>query len=361
MSIQIRKGYSVSSDDVLSHLLLKKLESEKLISTSVKKSVTCNRCKNRTLLNSNNIENFIICSNCNKRQNISKTNSENEISKINYDKIIQNIDSMLSDIENVYDKNSRYWKVKIDGKIIPLLILEISDSNYIMANAEKQSSLFIMLDSEKHAHLLNQFNKSQFVTFIELLEDKSLLIKQLQNVTTIFDTNYSIELENKFDELRSSLTPTQFEHFCVDLLEQIKTNYQKLQTFYGYLARFQNTILNSKIIPMGGPANPDFVIIDLLKYLQSGLQPEKFGEAKRYGGKTTFTWEKYSAAIMHGNASDALFLVSTTDIQFEIWRNILENNRDGKFKYVLLDKPLMLILIKCLGLENIMEDHLNSK
>lgn len=102
-------------------------------------------------------------------------------------------------------------------------------------------------------------------------------------------------------------------------------------------------------------------MINLLRYLQSGLQPEKFGEAKRYGDKTTFTFEKYSAAIMHGNTNDALFLVSTSDIQLEVWKNILENDRDGKFKYVLLDKPLMLVLIKCLALENIIEKYLNSK
>jgi len=363
MNIQIRKGYSANVNDTSRNSDLKGLEDEGLISLSVKKSVICSRCKNVISLEDDNIENFVTCSNCSKRQNMSKTNSENKISQIHYGKIIQKIDSLLSDMRvgYEYDKNSRYWKVKIDDKIIPLLILEISDSNYIVANAENQASLFIMLDTEKHTYLINQFNESQFIAFTKILEDGLLLNKALQNVTISFDTNHSIELEEKFDKLRSSITPTQFELFCVDLLEQIKINYSKLNTFYSYLSRFHNTILNSKIILMGGPSNPDFIMINLLRYLQSGLRPEKFGEAKRYGADTTFTFEKYSAAIMHGNANDTLFLVSTTDIQLEVWKNILENDRDGKFKYVLLDKPLMLVLIKCLGLENVIEKYLNSK
>lgn len=357
MSIPIRKGYAVKSNDQKKVTEMKFLESYEFITISNRKSVTCNRCSSVNLVASNNIENYLICKKCRKKVNLHKTESDIQISSINYSKIINHLNNLIESLDLSYnfDKYRNCWTVEINSKTIPVLIPDISSSNSILTQTEKEGTLYVMLDREKISPNINSINSSQFIEFNEILRSPEQLKEKIKEISENFSQNTSIEIECKLDELLSRIDPYQFEEFCTEFLNLIKKKQDKLTSFYRYLGNKKSTLINSKIIPLGGPSNPDFYIIDLLDYLESAMQPEQFGEIKRYKKTTRFTFEDFSKAVMHGNNEPTIFIVSTNNIQIEVWTKIIENNNNGKFLHVLLDKDLILLLIKCLELENLLE------
>ena len=52
-------------------------------------------------------------------------------------------------------------------------------------------------------------------------------------------------------------------------------------------------------------------------------------------------------AIGHAKSSEdnTLFIVSTNDIAPTVWKKVMEERRDGHFKYVIFDKDLMMMLL----------------
>lgn len=112
-----------------------------------------------------------------------------------------------------------------------------------------------------------------------------------------------------------------------------------------------NDLTNSKVITLGGPGYPDFLILDLCKYLSDGLKPDKYGEVKKYN-KTRFTISDYGITLAHSNEGDNLIIVSTNDIQKEVWVKIIESMRiNNYFKNVLIDKDLILLLLSLLKID----------
>ncbi|MCJ8306423.1 MAG: hypothetical protein HRU07_05170 [Nitrosopumilus sp.] len=301
MSIPIRKGYAVKSHDQEKVSEIKFLELNKFITTSNRKLVTCNRCSSINLITSNNIENYLICKKCRKKISIHKTETDIQISSVNYKKIINHLNNLIESLEvpSNFDKYRNCWTVEINSKIIPVLIPDISSSNSILTQTEKEGTLYVMLDREKISPNINSINKSQFIEFYEILHSSDQLKEKIKEVSEKFLQNTSIKIECKLDKLLFNLDPYQFEEFCTVFLNSIKEKQDKLVSFYRYLSNKKSTLINSKIIPLGGPSNPDFYIIDLLDYLESAIQPGQFGEIKRYIKTTRFTFEDFSKAVMH--------------------------------------------------------------
>lgn len=323
-----------------------------------KNIVICNKCGKTNLVPRDNVENFVICFNCRKRINTHKSSEHKQIEEIKYFQILKNISKQITKTgySFIYDKLRRCWLINIDNKIIPILIPEVSNSNFILANSEKEGTLFIMLDKNRCKPFINPLNASQFIEFADIYDNADFLKTKIKEISEVFDQNISIELERKFSEFVEKLSPSKFEKFCVSLLQELKNKNNKLSSFYNYLNRKENTIINSKIIMLGGPSNPDFYIMNLNNYLQSGLRTELFGEVKRYK-KSRFTFEDFSKAIVHANNKPSLFLLSTNDVQIEVWMKIIENYKNGKFLHVLLDKDLILLLIKCLDLHFLIKEN----
>ena len=131
----------------------------------------------------------------------------------------------------------------------------------------------------------------------------------------------------------------------------MKSNNKELQSYLLNLNLNSNDLTNSKVVVLGGAGYPDFMILNLYKYLSDGLKPEKYGEVKRYN-KTKFTISDYGIALAHSNEGDNLMIISTNDIQKEVWVKIVESMRiNNYYKNVLIDKDLILLLLSLLKID----------
>ncbi len=356
--IPIRKGLIINLSDEKRLKLVQEYASKNFITITEEKYVEC-KCGKTNKVPDNNIENYIKCVFCPRKNSIAKAKIKIIISRINFPSIKEYLESILSSINlsYVYDKSRRFWLVDIKGKQVPLLIPEISYSNFIITNASNEVSMFVTLDKDRNSSLINTMNKSQFVEFQSIYEDPNLLLESLTNISTTFKPNYSLELESKFDKMLDKITFAQFEKFCKDMLNEIQIKHELLTSLYTYLDQKKDTPINLKVILLGGAGNPDFYTMDISNYLQSGLKPSMYGESKQYM-KSTFTIEDFGKAITHSNLESTLFFVSTNNIQKEVWVKIIGFQKDNNFKFVLLDKDLILILIKCLKMEDLIENYM---
>lgn len=355
-------GYSVSVVDTAMDEEMQRLQRLGFVELSTKRSIECNKCSQPIQLPEQVQESYIICHNCHKRVSVTKTATDRYIKSINYDNITKALEKYLSEtgFAFTFDKFRTCWLVTVSDKVIPLLIVDASYSNFVLACSEGTGALFIHLDKRNISPLSNSMNGFQFVEFQAISKKPSILRQSLLSVAESFDQNYSIQLEKEFDTAIQKMSYVEFEKFCTDLLNQLKTKQKELSRFYNYLGLRKNTIVNSKIIRMGGAGNPDFIILNLLDYLESAFRPEKSGDAKRYI-KSRLTIEEYSKAIMmHAKGRDTLFIVSSNDIQLEIWKHIIDSRSDGRFPYVVLDKDLILTLISALQLEENLSQSLSK-
>lgn len=359
--IPLRKGYSLNSTETKSVQEMEKLEKIGVLVTAIKKNVLCNKCKKLNPISTDNIENYIRCSECGKRVSTHNSNMEKVIEQINYDEIIKRISSLISEsgFNFQFDKDRNFWLIKLNDKNIPMLIPRISNAVFITANSDQDTSLFITLTKEDGMTLKNNMNSSQFIEFQQIYEYADIFSKFLIDASTTFDQNYSCELEIKFDKMLEKISFQDFEKFCEDFLNALKENHSKVSSFYSYLDRKKDTVINFKVVRLGGPASSDFHILALSNYLQSGLRPELFGESKRYR-KARFTWADFSSAYAHSKGKDTLFLVSTNEVQIEVWNSIIDSKKENKYSLVLLDKDCILILIKCIELEYLMDKYLEN-
>lgn len=356
--IPIRKGFSINPSDGKRMKLIQNYASKNFITIIEEKYLDC-KCGKTNKVPYDNIENYVKCVFCPRKNSITKAKPKIVISSVNFLSIRQHIETILSDSNHsyVYDESRHFWLVDIKGIQVPLLIPEISYSNFIIANASNEVASFITLDKDSNYSLINSMNESQFLEFQTIIDDPTLLAKNLTNVATTFKPNYSLILESKFNKMLDKISFSQFELFCKEFLNELQVKHELLTSFYNYLNQKKDTPINLKVILLGGASNPDFYTLDISDYLQSGLKPSMFGESKQYK-KSKFTIADFGTAITHSNLESTLFFVSTNDIQKEVWVKIIGFKRGNTFKFVLLDKDLILILIKCLEMENLIEKYL---
>jgi hypothetical protein len=260
-----------------------------------------------------------------------------------------------------YDRDQRIWICSKNNRKIPVFVSEVSSYNQYLSGQPDSGWLCIVLDWEKEKGILNYYNKIHFTKFEDVLEDKIDLSEVVGELTTSFTLNVTLEHKQEFEYLVSSISPSEFEkQFIEKFLKGIQEKADLLKEFFNFLCIRKNTITNSKIVLMGGPANPDFAMIDLLEYLQEGLKPEKIGEAKRFLGSTTFTVSDFGTAQAHAIGADTVFILSTNKIQPEVWRLILETrNKERYFKHVIIDKDTILLLISVLRMNHLVSQERN--
>ena len=133
-------------------------------------------------------------------------------------------------------------------------------------------------------------------------------------------------------------------------MEEIKRKQTEIERFFDYLTARRTTIFNSKIVSLGGPANPDFIVINLLEYLQQALRPDKSGEIKHYV-RSKLTINDYSKILLHARKSDTLCIVASNKIDSELWKHVIVSRfEEGYYKHVILDADTLVLLIKVLDL-----------
>jgi len=358
--LPIRRGYSFDKDEQSKLTQAKKLEKNKIVSLMQTSFTHCKQCGNEVEID----EQFrklkkATCSHCDKMVGLpTKAREKVVINQVNYDVIIEKVQSLVSKVNGAkveFDDKRIVWHVTYGGKIIPVSILELSSANLFLLTSHGEGCLFIILDKDKNGSIINDSNSFQFIDFSTLLDSAASIKESIVKLATTFNQNYSIELETRFGKILSEMRKdADFEAWAKRFFEGMKANYNELVNFLNYLLLHQNTILNTKTILLGGPGTSDFLVIDLRQYLHDGLKPEKFGEAKKFLA-TRFDVNHYGKALVHSLEEDTLFIVSTNDIQKEVWGKLHDMKvKVGYYKHVLLDRDLILILINSLKLQNLL-------
>jgi hypothetical protein len=361
MNVSIRKGYSVWSTETERVERLKELESKGIIIVKETFSQICRKCGHPNSVDEKfKREKRSLCNNCGKTILLSNPLSCYTISDINYKNIIricnENLKQTLGEDSCTFDKQQRIWICSVDNQNIPVFISEVSSYNQYLGDSTNSAWLCILLDWKKEKGNIHYYNELHFVKLEDILNETTNLGEALKDLVAKFNPNVAIELNQRFDSCISSISPTVFEKEFIDnFLNAIRERSDLLKDFLNYLSNRRKTILNSKVVTIGGAGNPDFIIINLLEYLQEGLSPDKVGEAKRYC-KSRFDIGLFGKAQAHALGEDTVSIVSTNNIQPEVWKLVWDTyKKEGRFKHVLLEKATLLLLINVLKMEYLFE------
>ncbi len=347
MSFPIRLKYTIEFNDTTNLEKAKKLVDLGIINLKERKYKVCS-CGSK-VYDSFPKNQLILCSCCGKR--IRKENFKETdfiLDKINYNKIFKLINEKLKPLNFEFIKEKRIFKHKKNCSTV--IIPEISSHNFILSRNGGKDCLFIILDGEKtNQRLLVQWTNRSW-NLIDFLEKDNSVIRNVVNAL-----GRKIKSSQKLEEQFSLLTtksPTFFEQkFIPYFIEELKKKNDELNSYLLSLKLNNRDLTNSKVIMLGGAGSPDFFILNLYRYLSDGLKPDKYGEAKRYN-KTKFTISDYGKAVVHSNEGENLMIISTDDIQKEVWVKIIESMRtNGYFKNVLIDRDLILLLLNILKID----------
>ena len=362
MKVAIRIGYRVDLNDNEGCNELQKIKSLGIIELEQEEYQICRKCNAQTLIDSIfRNEKSSKCSGCGKTIQLSNNRiTSNKINKINYSAIKKICEEKIVNAvgkENCeYDTDRRMWICKYNGKVFPIFTSQFSSYNMFIVGQNETDWLCIMLDPDMLSGNINYYNEYNFVRFENLLNDDFDLKNILDALSASYTPNSFFELDQKFDSFIKSIKPTDFEKkFIDDFLEELQAKQQQLKTFFNFLSSRRSTIINSKIVKLGGAGNPDFISIDLLEYLQECMKPNKIGEAKRYYRSTSFTVDDFGVAILHAHESDTLSIISTNKIQPEVWKTVMDTRQiKNYYKHTIMDKDTILLLINVLQMDNLL-------
>jgi hypothetical protein len=356
MSVSIRKEYSVTENETERVQELKRLASLGVLELEKEKIQYCKCGESHKVEGVFLLESRLTCS-CERTVNLSEKSTLNEyvIKEINYKKIVKMCNQQLIDAigkSNCHtDKRQNVWICDCFGKKVPVFILEASSYNQFID--EDSDWLCIVIDWGNEKYRINDYNALHFLKIEDLLFNKINLAKCLEAITCKFSTNTSVELIAAFKKYVSEISWMQFEEFAANFLNAIKEKQAETERFFNYLTTKRNTIFNSKIVSLGGPANPDFIVINLLEYLQQALRPNKSGEVKHYVD-SELKIEKYSPILLHARKSDTLCIVASNKIDPELWKHVIDSYKEeGYYKHVFLDADTIVLLIKSLDLRQL--------
>jgi ribosomal protein L40E len=362
MKIAIRLGYSVDANDTERYRELQILKELGIIEISEEVYQVCRKCNARTLIDPTFLrERSSKCSGCEKTIQITKNQIISfRINGINYPVVKKICEERIASVigkENCkYDVDRRMWVCKHNGKAIPIFVSHFSSYNAFILGQNEEDWLCIMLDPDMLSGNIHHYNEYNFIKFVDLLKDNIELKSTIDALSSSYTPNSFFELDQKFDSFIKSINPTDFEkRFIDDFLGELQAKQQQLKTFFNYLSSRRSTIINSKIVKLGGAGNPDFISIDLLEYLQECLKPNKIGEAKRYYRTTSFAVKDFAVATLHAHDSDTLSIVSTNKIQPEVWKTIIDMRQINKYyKHTIMDKDIILLLINVLQMQDLL-------
>lgn len=364
MTVPIRLGFHTNEPPNID--TLKHLQDLNIIQTQVSEYQRCKRCGHLINIDPNFLtEGLKSCPVCSKTSKLSTDRiKEYKITKINHKRIIEICHSFLTDLlpENsiTVDENRHCWVYCHGSKYIPIVISDISSCNQFINNMPDLCWLCVVIDWEANKSKLNNYNTLNFIRFEEVITRNININEQLELLSSNYNTNSMLDIETQFDNLLKPISGTTFESEFIDVFwKAIKEKTAELSTYLNFLSANHSTIINSKIVFMGYAANPDFAVINLREYLQEALSPDKIGEAKRYQcdnlHSTEFNFTEFSVGLAHAKEGDALFILSTNDIAPSVWRYVIDMHQNLKrYKITIIDRDMILLLIKVLRMEDIL-------
>jgi len=360
MQIPIEIGYSlVKSDNNCEKLLA--LKQKGVISLQDEEYIQCKGCNELVNVVEFIGKSIINCPYCDKFCGLSTSRIKKiAISEIHTKKIFEILDTQIrnafGDLNVSFDKIERNWTIKYNGKSTLIFIYGFSTVASFLSISDNEG-VILYLDERKIKHFVHDLNKSRFkYIFDEIFSSPEQFIIFIESLDFSETLEY-IKFRKNFDSFISSISDTQYEkEFIPKFFEGIKQKHKELSRLYSRLQQVENTVFNSKYLKKGGPGLEDFYLVNLHRYLQDGLQCDRYGESKRYT-TTQFSFNNLMNALGHAkNFSESLFFVSTNDIAPSVWNKIMdEKTSDGHFKYVIIDKDLMLMLLKNLDLLYLIE------
>ncbi|MGA2663947.1 MAG: hypothetical protein ABSF83_03300 [Nitrososphaerales archaeon] len=291
-----------------------------VVTLEIEDAVICKRCKSTNLVDSAAKSDGVrTCSTCGKALLMTRADKQRlRVKTINKKRIIQIVDDALvrtlgkSNVVFVRDTNS--WNCQINGNTLPVFISQISSSNQYFDRTGKSRWLCLVVDWDREGAMISYYDAIHFLPIESVLEGDETVKESLVVLSKSFAPNVGESLEERFDSFISAVSPT-FE---------------------------------------------DFIVLDLVEYIQEGLEPNRVGEAKRYGG-TEFTLARYLLGEHHAKGDATIYIVATDNIQDSVWKDIWDTHRTtGHYHKVVFDKSLLLLLIMNTRLEGLLEMRENK-
>jgi len=157
------------------------------------------------------------------------------------------------------------------------------------------------------------------------------------------------QFEKDFDTFVNSLSDTEFEKFCLRLLNYFTSENDQIKNYIAYLRRYKNTIHGKYFVHLSGPGLADGFIwskYDYLKNLFEGKYLEGHVEVKKYYGDTSVDSDDFSRFVNHAMDKPGILITTTSKIKGPVWNKIQEwRNNKGWYRFIIIDRELLLELI----------------
>jgi hypothetical protein len=365
MDIPIAEGYNVWSIQTTEVQELKSLEAKGIVTLRQEEYLSCTNCNEDVRVTELiRQEGVTPCPNCKKAiAFLGDKKTKITVQKVNRRKIRRIIqDLLLASFPKKCTRvaRSNYWLCEHNGKKVPVFISEISSYNQYINNKEDLSWLCIVINWSANRGRLNNYNQLNFLSLQEIIADDSKFKKRIEVIATDFAQSPTVDLVKVFDDYVDSCSADEFEKVFVDnFICKVKEKRAEVERYLSFLSIQRNSIVNAKIVFMGSSANPDFALINIFKYLQNALQTDKIGETKRYQDRCKFTkfeYPDFCVVLGHARGANTLSIISTNKIAPSVWRQVIEErDSEGNYKNVILEKDTLLLLIKVLGMEDLLK------
>lgn len=358
MQIPLEIGYPATNSSAELGIL-KELEGKGIVRLQEEEYIKCKKCGDPIDIQEFKDNSTVNCPKCDQACGLSTSrNKRTVIIEVNHKKIINILDTQIQNAfgkSNVFfDKFEYNWTIQYDGKKYLFYIYGFSTIASFLS-ISKNEGVILYFDKRKILSQIHDLNDSRYRYVLDPTFSIPEEFRTFVNSLDFTETLEYLKFREKFETFLSSITDTQYEkEFIPRFIEGIKLKNRELSRFYSRLQIAENTILNSKCINFGGAGREDFFLVNLCKYLQDGLKTEKYGESKKYL-TSHFSFSHFTVALGHAAFRDSLFFVSTNDIAPSVWKMVIEEKRGEHFKYVILDKDLMLMLLYNLNLLYLIE------
>lgn len=186
---------------------------------------------------------------------------------------------------------------------------------------------------------------------IDILDLNTPKLKTILAAIPINPLLKSTENEIKFQKVLDKGERYFEKDFVSFFIVELRKRDEKIKALIHRLVT-SNSLLNAKPILLGMAGKSDFYLLPIGEYFSDGLNPNRFGEVKAYGKDTLFSFDDFAKAQAHAAGQDILCIIGCNKIQQEVWSNLIERRISEKyFKFVVLDKELILMLISVLGID----------
>ncbi len=164
-----------------------------------------------------------------------------------------------------------------------------------------------------------------------------------------------VGLLGEFEKAVAKMTPSEFEKFIGRFLEDLKKRPDQLENYKRKLSRRSKSLLGSIIRVIGGSGAEDIMVEPKAEYLANLFSSSGTYEMKKY--TTTLMLDDLSELVRHceQRGTSGILFTSTDRVASSVWNGIRSiKTSQGSWKYIVVDRNLILELLVELGLTNML-------